>query len=82
MIREIIRMKHQGISNSKISESLSKSRTTVIKYVTAVVKSGIELRELLELSDEDLSELFEPQDTLSCSNRGATHSELYAFFHT
>lgn len=80
MIREIIRMKHQGISNSKISESLGKSRTTVIKYVTAVVKSGIELEELLDLSDEDLSELFEPQDILSLSNQKATHSELYAFF--
>ena len=56
MMPEIIRMKHKGISNSKISKSLGNSRTTIVKNVTAIVKSGIELRELLDVSDEDLLE--------------------------
>lgn len=71
MIREIIRMKNNGFSNIRISESLGKSRTTVIKYLNAFGDSGFSLEELLELSDNDLLELFEAQDLLSPAIRKA-----------
>lgn len=80
MIRENIRMKDNGISNSRISKSLGKSRTTVIKYLAAIEISGLPLKELLDLSDNDLAQLFEPQDILSSTNQDAAHAELYAFF--
>ncbi|WP_186434924.1 IS21 family transposase [Gillisia sp. Hel_I_86] len=80
MIREIIRMKNNGFSNIRISKSLGKSRTTVIKYLNAFGESGFSFNELLELSDNDLLELFETQDTLSPNDQDNTHSELYAFF--
>lgn len=80
MIREIIRMKNNGFSNIRISKSLGKSRTTVIKYLSAFGESGFNFNELLELSDNDLQELFETQDSLSPNDQDSTHSELYAFF--
>ncbi|RTY97383.1 hypothetical protein EKM02_13770, partial [Flavobacterium sp. RSP49] len=55
MIREIIRMKANGLSNSQISKSIGKSRTTIVKYLGVIETSGICLKELLELKGEDLS---------------------------
>ena len=69
MIREIIRMKDNGLSNNQISKSLGKSRTTIIKYLGVIETSGICLKELLELKGEDLSELFEISNELNPANR-------------
>jgi len=65
MIREIIRMKHKGFSNSKISQSLGKSRTTILKYLSVIEVSGLKTKKLLELSQEDLFELFEVPNDIS-----------------
>lgn len=78
MIREIIRMKNNGFSNIRISKSLGKSRTTVVKYLNAFEESGFDLKELLSLCDNDLFELFEPNDTLTPND--TAHTNLYAFF--
>ena len=59
MIREIIRMKHKGISNSKISQNLGKSRTTILKHLSIIEVSGLKAKDLLKLSEEDLFKLFE-----------------------
>lgn len=80
MIREIIRMKDKGLSNSQISKSLGKSRTTILKYLVAVETSGFSLQELLGLKEEDLSELFEFSNELNPSNREQIHQNLYGFF--
>lgn len=80
MIREIIRMKDNGLSNSRISKSLGKSRTTVVKYLESIESSGISLKELLELKTDDLSELFEVPNPLSPANRDQIHKDLYSFF--
>ena len=80
MIREIIRMKDIGLSNSQISKNLRKSRTTIVKYLSAIDASGINSKDLLELNPEDLSELFEVCPYLSPTNRESVHKDLYAFF--
>lgn len=80
MIREIIRMKNNGFSNVEISLSLKKSRTTVIKYLSAFENSGFGYTELLELSDNDLFDLFEAEDSTAISERDTTHLELIDFF--
>lgn len=80
MIREIIRMKANGLSNSQISKSLGKSRTTIIKYLGVIETSGIFLKELLELKEEDLSELFEVSSELNHANREQIHKDLHSFF--
>ena len=59
MIHEIIRMKDNGLSNSQISKNLGKSRTTVVKYLSAIRASGFCSQELLKLKNEDLSDIFE-----------------------
>lgn len=80
MIREIIRMKDNGLSKNQISKNLGKSRTTIIKYLGAIAASGICLKELLALKGEDLSELFEVSNALNPVNREQIHKDLYSFF--
>jgi transposase len=80
MIREIIRMKDNGLSNNQIAKNLGKSRTTIIKYLGAIAASGFCLKELLELKGEDLSELFEVPNALNPDNREQIHKDLYSFF--
>jgi hypothetical protein len=80
MIREIIRMKDNGLSNSQISKSLGKSRTTIVKYPGMIETSGICTKELLQLKAEDFSELFEVFNDLNPANREQIHKDLYFFF--
>jgi transposase len=80
MIREIIRMKDNGLSNNQISKSIGKSRTTIIKYLGMIEASGICFKELLELKEEDLSELFEVSNELNPANREQIHKDLHSFF--
>ena len=55
IIQEIIRLKDNGLSNNQISKSLGKSKTTIIKYICLIEKSGICMKELLELKGAELS---------------------------
>lgn len=80
MIREIIRMKDNGLSNSQISKSLGKSRTTIVKYLGVIETSGFCPKELLKLKAEALSELFEVCNDLNPANREQIHKDLYSFF--
>ena len=80
MIREIIRMKDNGLSNNQISKNLGKSRTTIIKYVCLINASGICSKELLALKIEDLSALIEGSTTLNPANREQITKDLYSFF--
>jgi hypothetical protein len=80
MIREIIRMKDKGLSNNQISKNLGKSRTTIIKYLDLIYSSGICFKELLELKEEELLELFEVPSDLNPTNREQIHKDLYAIF--
>lgn len=80
MIREIIRMKDNGLSNNQISKGLGKSRTTIIKYLGLIETSGICFKELLELKGEELSELFEVPNELDPFDREQIHKDLYSIF--
>jgi transposase len=80
MIREIIRMKDNGLSHSQISKSLGKSRTTILKYLAAFELSGLKNKELLALCSEDLYNLFETQNTIIPRDKDLVHNNLYAFF--
>ena len=73
-------MKEMGLSNSQISQRLGKSRTTIIKYISAVELSRLEYSELLELSSQDLHVLFEVPDELMDTNRTQIHADLHAFY--
>lgn len=80
MIREIIRMKANGLSNSHISKSLGKSRTTIIKYLEAIKASGICMKELLELNEEALLEFFDAPSEMAPASREQVHKDLHSFF--
>jgi hypothetical protein len=68
IIREITRMKDNGLSKSQISKSLGKSRTTIVKYLGVIKTSGFCPKELLKLKAEALSELFEVCNDLNPAN--------------
>lgn len=80
MIREIIRMKQKGFSNSRISQNLGKSRTTVLKYLSVINDCQYEFKALLELSDKDLLDLVETPNDFKPNDRQVVHEELFAFF--
>ena len=80
MIREIIRMKGKGLSNSQISKNIGKSRTTILKYLNVIEASSLCTKELLALKEEDLSELFGICKTPSLIERDNARQELYNFF--
>ncbi len=77
MIKEIIRLKLSGCSNKRISKILSTSRTTVIKYLKQIEYSGLNLKELYQLSNEQLYDLFTVEKTKDDTER---YSDLEAFF--
>jgi len=54
MLREIIRLKEKGYSNTKISVALGISRTTLIDYQKKIASTGQITADLLSLSEQDL----------------------------
>ena len=48
-----------GFPIVKISQSLGKSRTTILKYLSDIEVSGLKAKALLKLLKEDLFKLFE-----------------------
>jgi transposase len=59
-LRQILRFKFQGASNTTISSRLRLSRTTVIRYLKLIEASGLNYEQLLALSDAELSSRFVP----------------------
>jgi transposase len=80
MIREIIRLKKEKFSNSRIAQALNLSRPTVIKYVKQIESSGFQLEELASLSDAELHELFEAGAAAARVDRNIIFIELTEFF--
>lgn len=60
-IRQILRMHTQGVSKLSISNQAGMSRNTLKKYISLFEQSKLTFEELNELSDEDLSDLFNEQ---------------------
>ena len=80
MIREIIRLKKEKFSNSRVSKALKLSRPTVIKYVKQIESSGFKLEELASFSDAELHELFEAGAAPPRMDRNIIFIELTEFF--
>lgn len=80
MIREIIRLKKNGFSNSKISLAVGKSRTTIIKYNDIIKVCGFGLEELLELSDSEILAIFETPIIFEPEVKESSKTNLQAFF--
>lgn len=80
MIREIIRMKEMGFSLRKISGSIGKSRTTISKYLALIEAADLSFKELLELTSEDIYELFETTQSISSYNTDAIQEALLTFY--
>jgi transposase len=58
-VRRILQLRSQGKSNRDIARELHKSRTTVNEYVRRITESGRDVQLLLNLSDQELSSLFQ-----------------------
>lgn len=57
VLSNIISLKNKGYSNRSISDQLGLSRKTTNKYVSYLKQSGLIDQALLNLSDEELTEL-------------------------
>ncbi|VAW22824.1 Mobile element protein [hydrothermal vent metagenome] len=80
MIKEIIRLKTEDLSNSRIAKALNLSRPTVIKYVKQFEASGFSLHELSKLSNQELHEFFEATATPLRAEGNIRFIELIEFF--
>jgi transposase len=57
-LKNLIRLKNNGLSNRKIALELSISRNTVNNYTTFLEGQNLDYKDLLELSEKDLDNLF------------------------
>jgi transposase len=57
-LRQLIRLKKDGLSNRQVAEMLSVSRNTINGYVRRVVAYSLNYAELLSLKDNELYDLF------------------------
>jgi len=75
-LRQVIRLKKDGISNRKIAESLKISRNTVNEYVRFFETFQLNYEELLELDDKSIYELFPKESEIETYR----FNELSSFF--
>ncbi|GET29511.1 integrase [Prolixibacter sp. SD074] len=80
MLKEILRLKNNGLSNLKISQSIGSSRTTVIKYLKLFESLDIPMDGLLTLSDEQLSGLLDEQQSPHQGDERQRYSSLLELF--
>ncbi|MGL4581990.1 MAG: IS21 family transposase, partial [Flavobacterium sp.] len=73
-------MKIKEISNSRIASSLGISRTTLIKYVDNICKSGLSFGELDKLSEKDLADLFHTPNLLTEIKNDKVTTDLLEYF--
>lgn len=62
-INQLLRLYTQGVSKVQISKQLGISRNTAKKYISLFHEHQLTYDELIELSDEDLDDLFETLPT-------------------
>lgn len=63
-LKQIITLRLDGLSNRIIAKTLGMSRNTINQYISLFESCDIELRELLELSEASLQELFPVKTTI------------------
>ena len=80
MIKEIIRLKSQGVSNKQIARAIKSSRTTVIKYLKLFEATGLSLEVLDGMPDEDLHNLTQIQDEPVVVTDTTRHAQLLDLF--
>lgn len=80
MIKEIIRLKSQGVANKQIARAIKSSRTTVIKYLKLFEATGLSLEVLDSMPDEYLHNLAQIQDEPVVVTDTTRHAELLDLF--
>lgn len=78
-LRQLIQLKQKEQSNRSIADALGVSRNTVNNYVNTFKQHGFSYAELLQLSDNDLSELF-PQPDYKDNNRYSVLATYFQYF--
>lgn len=62
-LRQLLQLKHKGISNRKIADLLAINRNTVNDYIRVFDDHALSYQQLLEYTDQDLHDLFLVADT-------------------
>lgn len=77
-LRQLIQLKHKGLSNRKVAEALGVSRNTVNTYVHAFTDHGLNYKQLEGLSEGELAGLFPQTDSKNCQR----YEQLAGYFPT
>lgn len=75
-LKQIITLHLDGFSNREIAKTLSISRNTINLYMNQFIGTGINLKELMELDEADLRELFSSKSTIN----NTRYDELMRYF--
>lgn len=78
-LRQVIRLKKDGVSNRKIAENLKISRNTVNEYVRIFESFELDYSELLELDDKSIYDLF-PNESEIEAHRFNELSSFFSYF--
>lgn len=62
-LRQLLQLKHKGISNRKIADLLAINRNTVNDYIRVCDEHALSYQQLHEYTDQDLHDLFPVADT-------------------
>ena len=57
-IKEILRLKEQGLSGNRIAQSLNAARSTVQDYLRLFAATGLNYRDAIEKGEEELRKHF------------------------
>jgi transposase len=78
-IKQIVRLKLNGLSNRKIADLLNVSRNTVNGYVKLLGEVDLGLEDLLKLSESDLMDLF-PASSEVDNEKFSQLSQYFSYF--
>lgn len=78
-LRQVIRLKKDGVSNRKIAENLKISRNTINEYVRIFESFELDYSELLELDDKSIYDLF-PNESEIEAHRFNELSSFFSYF--
>ena len=76
-IRQILRLHSHGVSKLKIAEQTSVARNTIKKYIKEFSQSELSFKEINELCDKDLEDLFVKQESTPVNQKLATLFNLF-----
>jgi predicted transcriptional regulator len=78
-LKQIIRLRNDGITLQRIAKAMDITRNTVKKYLRLIEVKGLAVEQLLQLQDNELEALLEDPDPLD-QQRLASLSAMFPYY--